>query len=144
MPFWNRESVYFISKTALGAHEVVKARLYQDKFDNSIKGFTNSSDSTLKTSGSGSVSSDGISIYDDKTLGGSMELESTRFATHTLRLVTHFKKDRHLSHEASGLVVEEFKDTLVTNSRPCGNACAVPRLVASRWPRHANCWKRHR
>ncbi|MCK9215836.1 MAG: TonB-dependent receptor, partial [Rhodoferax sp.] len=111
-PFWNKESVYFVSKTALGAHELLKVRLYQDKFDNSIKGFTNSSYSVLKTSGSGSISSDGVSIYDDKTLGGSLELESTRFAAHTLRLVTHYKEDKHRSHEASGLVVEEYKDTL--------------------------------
>jgi iron complex outermembrane receptor protein len=113
-PFWNKESVYFVSKTAVTAHEAFKVRLYQDKFDNSIKGFTNSSYNVLKTSGSGSVSSDGVSIYDDKTLGGSLELESSRFGAHTLRLVTHYKEDSHLSHEASGLVVEDFKDTLVS------------------------------
>jgi iron complex outermembrane receptor protein len=113
-PYWNKESFYFVSKTALGLHETLKARLYQDQFDNSIKGFTNSTYSVLKTSGAGSVSSDGVSIYDDETVGGSLELESTRLGPHTLRLVTHYKEDKHLSHEASGLVVEQFKDTLMS------------------------------
>jgi len=113
-PYWNKESLYFVSKTALGAHELLKVRLYQDQFDNSIHGFTNSSYNVLKTSGSGSVSSDGISIYNDKTQGGSLELESDRFGSHNLRLVAHYKQDKHLSHEASGLVVEQFKDTLLS------------------------------
>lgn len=113
-PYWDKESLYFVSRTALGDSETLKVRLYQDQFNNSIRGYTNSNYNVLKTSGSGSVSSDGISVYNDKTRGGSLELESTRIAQHTLRLVTHYKEDRHLSHEASGLVVEEFKDSLAS------------------------------
>lgn len=111
-PYWDKESLYFVSKTALGQHEALKVRLYQDQFDNSILGYTNANYDILKTSGPGSVSSDGVSVYNDKTHGGSLELESTRIANNTLRLVTHYKQDKHVSHEGSGLVVEKFKDTL--------------------------------
>jgi len=129
-PYWNKESLYFVSKTALGTHETVKVRLYQDQFDNSINGFTNSSYSVLKTSGSGSVSSDGVSIYNDKTLGGSLELESTRLSSNTLRFVTHYKEDKHVSHEASGLVVEEFKDLLASYAAE-DSITLSPRLMLS-------------
>lgn len=112
-PYWNKESLYFVSKTALGGREALKVRLYQDKFDNAINSFTNGSYTTLKTSGSGSVST-GVSIYNDKTDGGSLELESTRFAAQTLRFVTHYKKDHHVERDAVGLVGAEFKDTLVS------------------------------
>ena len=112
-PYWNKESLYFVSKTALGGHETLKVRLYQDKFDNAINSFTNGRYTTLKTSGSGSVGT-GVSIYNDETNGGSLELESTRFGAQTLRLVTHFKKDHHVERDAVGVVGTEFKDTLVS------------------------------
>jgi iron complex outermembrane receptor protein len=113
-PFWNKESAYFVSKTAIGRHEMVKVKLYQDKFDNSIRAYTNAEYNVLKTSGAGSVSSDGVSVYADQTRGGSVELESSRIAANTLRVVAHYKTDEHVSHEASGLVVERFKDSLVS------------------------------
>lgn len=112
-PFWNKESLYFVSKTALGQHEALKARLYVDKFDNEVDSFTDSSYSVLKTSGSGSVST-GRSIYHDKTQGGSLELESTRLSNNTFRLVTHYKQDRHEESDANGQLNTEFKDTLLS------------------------------
>lgn len=109
-PYWDKESLYFISKTALGGHETLKVRLYQDAFRNSIRNYTNSSYSTLLTGTQ--FSADGISMYDDHTFGGSVELESTRLGAHTIRLVSHYKQDDHRAMEGRGNTVEHFTDTL--------------------------------
>lgn len=112
-PYWNKESLYFISKTALGGLETLKVRLYHDRYDNETDTYTNSSYTTLKTSGSGSVST-GRSIYNDKTKGGSIELDSTRFKGHSLLFITHYKADEHKETDAKGSTNAVFKDTLVS------------------------------
>ncbi|HNQ05507.1 MAG TPA: TonB-dependent receptor [Thiobacillaceae bacterium] len=110
-PYWDKESLYFVSRTGLGVHETLKLRLYTDKFDNEVDTYTDSTYTTLKTSGSGSVST-GRSIYHDKTIGGSVELESRRFSGHTLRLVGHYKSDRHEERDGNNLLNADFEDTL--------------------------------
>ena len=109
-PYWNKESLYFVSKTALGQSETLKVRLYQDSFDNAVNMYSNAS-YTARTSGG-----TGPSIYNDKTHGGSVELESVRFASHALRFVTHYKEDQHNKYDTSGatLGIEDFKDELTS------------------------------
>ena len=110
-PYWDKESLYFVSRTGLGDHETLKLRLYTDKFDNEVNSYTDGTYTTLKTSGSGSVST-GRSIYHDKTVGGSVELESTRFANHTLRAVAHFKNDKHEERDGNNALGSDFEDSL--------------------------------
>lgn len=112
-PMWDKESLYFVSKTALGQHETVKLRLYHDKFDNEVDSYTDSSYSVLKKSGSGSVGS-GRSIYHDKTHGGSVELESSRIANNTFRLVAQYKNDRHEEVDGLGVLGADFEDSYKT------------------------------
>jgi iron complex outermembrane recepter protein len=106
-PQWDKESLYFISKTALSNHEALKLRLFVDKFDNTLNIFTNASYSVL----SGGLTS-GVSIYHDKTHGGMVELESTRIQNNTLRLFTEYKVDKHEAIDGLGVVGEKFEDTL--------------------------------
>ncbi|ODU50676.1 MAG: TonB-dependent receptor [Thiobacillus sp. SCN 63-374] len=110
-PYWDKESLYFVSRTGLGTHETLKLRLYTDKFDNEVNSFTDNTYTTLKTSGSGSVGT-GRSIYHDKTVGGSVELESRRFSGHTLRAVAHYKVDQHEERDGNNLLNADFEDTL--------------------------------
>ncbi|MCL4182171.1 MAG: TonB-dependent receptor [Burkholderiaceae bacterium] len=110
-PFWDKESVYFVSSTALGTAETVKLRLYHDRFDNEVTSYTDATYTTLRTSGQGSVST-GRSIYHDRTNGGAIELESRRFANHTLRAVLQQKKDEHREVDANGARNALFEDTL--------------------------------
>lgn len=114
-PYWNKESLYFVSKTALTQHEAMKVRLYVDKFENEVDTYTNSSYSVLKTSGSGSVST-GQSIYNDKTQGGSLEFETTRIPLNTLRLIGHYKQDKHEETDATSLLNTSYQDTLASLS----------------------------
>lgn len=112
-PYWNKESLYFISNTAIGSLEALKVRFYHDSYDNETDTYTNNSYTTLKTSGSGSVST-GRSIYNDRTSGGSVELDSKRFSAHRLLFITHYKADDHKETDAKGSTNAILKDTLVS------------------------------
>ncbi|MGX9714020.1 TonB-dependent receptor plug domain-containing protein [Janthinobacterium lividum] len=112
-PYWNKESVYFVSQTRLGDAERLKLRLYHDSYDNEITSYTNGSYATLKTSGQGSVSG-GRSIYNDSTNGGAVELESFRLAAHSLRFVASYKADEHQELDAKGVRTTWYKDALWT------------------------------
>ena len=94
-PYWDKESLYFISRTALGATESVKLRLYHNSYDNTVESYTDDTYTRLKTSGRGSLGAAGKSVYDDRTLGGAIELRSTRFARHDLGLSVQLKQDEH-------------------------------------------------
>lgn len=110
-PYWDKESLYFVSRTALGAHETLKLRLFADWFDNEVNSYTDATYATLKTSGSGSVST-GRSIYHDKTHGGAVELESRRFEGHLVRFVAQTKSDRHEERDGDNALGADFEDTL--------------------------------
>lgn len=112
-PYWNKESVYFVSQTRLGEVERLKLRLYHDSYDNEITSYTNGSYTTLKTSGQRSVSG-GRSIYNDRTNGGAVELESFRLAAHSLRFVASYKADEHQELDAKGVRTTWYKDALWT------------------------------
>lgn len=112
-PYWDKESVYFISNTALGENEFLRIRLYHDSFDNEVNSYTDNSYSMLKTSGRGSVGT-GRSIYDDTTNGGSITLESFRFAHHALRLAAHYKRDEHRETDANGRLNTHHRDALLS------------------------------
>ena len=110
-PLWDKESLYFISNTALGDLETLRVRLYTDKFKNGIDSYTDGSYSVLKKTGAGSVSTV-KSRDDDKTNGGSVELESRRIKANTIKLVGYFKEDMHKETDANDQLNADFKDAL--------------------------------
>lgn len=112
-PYWDKESLYFISRTALSTKETLKVRAYHDTYGNEVDSYTNGSYATLKTSGSGSVGT-GRSIYKDWTNGASIELESRRLNQHTLRLIAHYKLDKHVETDANDATMSVFKDELTS------------------------------
>lgn len=110
-PYWDKESLYFVSSTAVGAVETLKLRLYHDRFDNEVDSFTDASYSTLKKSGQGSVAT-GRSIYHDRSTGGAIELESRRLTDHLLRVVLQQKLDQHREVDGNALVNTRYEDML--------------------------------
>lgn len=112
-PYWDKESLYFISNTTLGDYESVKVRLFHDSYGNEVDSYTDDSYTKLKVAGSGSVST-GRSIYDDKTNGGSIVLESLRFSRQTLRLMSHYKADEHNELDGNGTTNAVYKDVLTS------------------------------
>ena len=45
-PYWNKESLYFLSNTRLGSIGSLKARLFYDRFSNLLRAFDNNTYST--------------------------------------------------------------------------------------------------
>ncbi|MTW32503.1 TonB-dependent receptor [Pseudoduganella danionis] len=110
-PYWDKESLYFISRTALGQFETLKLRAYHDNYGNEVDSYTNAAYTTLKPAGSGSVGS-GRSIYSDWTSGAGLELESHRLAGQTIRVSAHSKRDRHEERDATASLLAIYKDEL--------------------------------
>ncbi|MNR90717.1 Colicin I receptor precursor [compost metagenome] len=86
-PKWNKESLYFISNTAIGANSYVKFRAYYDKFSNDLRNYTNAT----YTVPAGFRQS----IYEDHTYGGSAEFGTKISNANTLKVALHVKKDFH-------------------------------------------------
>lgn len=84
-PFWDKESLYFISSTELSDALTLKTRLYADKYQNGLDMFTDASYSQRTER----------SLYDDKTYGAAVELVSRHLEDHELHLALHYKDDRH-------------------------------------------------
>lgn len=105
-PFWNKKSLYFVSRTALSDAEDIKVRLYWDKFDNGLDIYTDDTYSTI----SNPVAN--RSSYDDSTRGGSVELTTRRLPGQEIKLVTHYKVDKHIARDGASTITESFKDTL--------------------------------
>ena len=88
-PYWDKESWYFISRTALTTNSYLKVRLFYDRFKNLLSAFD---DNTYSTQRRGSSFN---SYYNDDTKGGSLEY-GNRFADrHNVKASVHYKQDRH-------------------------------------------------
>jgi len=88
-PFWDKESVYFLSNTSLGDANTLKLRVFQDSYDNRIDAYT---DASYTTPGQRNFFP---STYHDKNTGGSVEWINASFTDHELHLALHYKVDRH-------------------------------------------------
>ncbi|WP_374594328.1 TonB-dependent receptor plug domain-containing protein [Aquabacterium sp.] len=108
-PYWNKEGVYFISKTAITPAENLKVRLYHDDYDNEALYYT---DATYTVFRSQFGNPTGHSIYHDRTHGASLELESVRWAGNTLRAVAQTKTDTHTSVDSANTLYENYQDKL--------------------------------
>lgn len=88
-PYWDKESWYFISQTALSTKSYLKARLFYDRFKNLLSAFD---DNTYSTQRRGSSFN---SYYNDDTKGGSLEYGNRFASRHNLKASFHYKQDRH-------------------------------------------------
>lgn len=102
-PYWNKESLYFISRTALTANSYLKVRLFYDTFKNLLSAFDNNT-YTTQTRGSSFNS-----YYNDDTRGGSLDYGNRITAGHNLKASFHYKQDRHRENNA-GEPVRTFID----------------------------------
>lgn len=91
-PKWKKESIYFISKTAINLKTYLKVKMYYDKFNNELKSYDDNTYSTQN------FKSSFTSYYDDHTFGGNLELISDIFNNNTIKFALHFKNDNHREH----------------------------------------------
>ena len=102
-PYWDKQSLYYISRTAIGKKSELKARAYFDQFRNKVSSFD---DNTYSTQNKGSSFN---SYYDDYTLGGNLEFATDWNAENNLRASFHAKNDNHSEHN-EGEPVRHFAD----------------------------------
>jgi iron complex outermembrane recepter protein len=102
-PYWDKQSIYYISRTAVGAKSELKARAYYDQFKNKISSFDDNSYSTQNKGSSFN------SLYDDYTVGGNLEFASDVNTQNHLRASLHAKNDNHSEHN-EGEPVRHFAD----------------------------------
>ncbi|MDF1623423.1 TonB-dependent receptor plug domain-containing protein [Pseudohongiella nitratireducens] len=88
-PYWNKDSLYFLSNTALDANNRLQVRLFHDTYENRINAFA---DDTYTRPGQRNFFP---SVYDDKNVGASVEWINQSFSGHEIHLALHHKVDRH-------------------------------------------------
>ena len=102
-PYWDKESLYYISNTALGAHNL-KFRAFHDTYQNSLDAFDDATYSTQLKKSSFS------SWYDDYTNGASLEDDWQLPANNQLKTAYHWKEDVHREKNSGSEPVRHYKD----------------------------------
>lgn len=113
-PFWDIDSVYFLSTTALGELGTLKTRAYYNRFDSMLRSFND----RTQTEQSRQYAFD--SPYFDEAWGGSAQLDVRTSAANTVRLAAHYRHDKHVEAQTSfsntGVPSVEPRQTQTENS----------------------------
>ena len=102
-PWWDKDSLYFIGNTQLGQYTTLRTRLYRDTYGNGLEAYTDGSYQTALDNTSFP------SIYDDKTIGGSLTVASNALPRQQLQLALHYKEDQH-SERNPHSPTKDFRD----------------------------------
>ncbi|MBD3813502.1 MAG: TonB-dependent receptor [Betaproteobacteria bacterium] len=94
-PFWNLDSIYFLSRTALTPDLTLRTRAYRNSFNNLLRAF----DDTTQTTQTRPRAFD--SFYEDEAWGGSAELSWALWGTHTLAAALQYRSDEHVEFQQS-------------------------------------------
>lgn len=89
-PYWNIESLYFLSTTALGDRATLRTRAYANTFDNLLRSFDDRSQTT-QTLGRAFNS-----YYADRAWGGSAQLDVDLTDADRLSVAAHYRRDKHI------------------------------------------------
>lgn len=92
-PFWNIDSLYFLSTTALGDRLTLKTRAYRNTFYNLLRSFDDRAQTTQTLPRAFN------SFYEDEAYGGSAQLDVRVTGADTLRFAAHYRRDRHVEHQ---------------------------------------------
>lgn len=118
-PYWDKDSVYAVTRTDLGRAGYVRGRAFHDIYDNALYAYD---DRAFRTQ---SRSSSFRSLYHDSTVGGSIEWGAPIGARHVARAAAHVKHDRHgennvgepVQRKDGRIVSFGVEDTLTLSSR---------------------------
>ncbi|MCF8381721.1 MAG: TonB-dependent receptor [Bacteroidales bacterium] len=104
MPDWDKESVYFSSKTKVSPNSSLLSRVYLDKFYNLLESYDDSSYTTQ------SFRYAFNSIYDDMSYGANLNYNFFGVDNHSISLATQFKRDQHSEQSGSDIPFLNFSD----------------------------------
>jgi iron complex outermembrane receptor protein len=121
-PYWDKQSLYFTSRTPIGSLGYVKVPLYYDQFKNSLYSYDDATYRTFKKPYAFK------SWYDDYTLGGGFEAGTGILPLNDLRIAGHYKRDLHTelnSNDTSKnaltyIFVDETKRTFIDHTSDIG------------------------
>lgn len=108
-PEYDKESIYFLSRTALGEMSYLKLRAYYDTFENTLDSYD---DVTFTTQNRPFAFND--SVYDDYTYGGGMEFGTEFFDGHLLKAAFNYKRDIHRETDDITSPEERFEDEVLS------------------------------
>lgn len=94
-PYWNIQSVYFLSTTALGDNATLKTRVYYNKLDNLLQSFDNRSQTTQ------ALPRAFDSPYNDNAYGGSAQLDVALAPADMFSLAFYYRRDEHKESQTS-------------------------------------------
>ncbi len=94
-PWWNLESVYFLSTTAVTDNVTVKARAYRNTFDNLLSAF----DDATQTSQTRPRAFN--SYYEDEAWGGSLQVDGQLGEGYRISAALHYRSDEHIEYQQS-------------------------------------------
>jgi len=107
-PEWDKESLYFIGRHALGDATTLRVRAYYDTFLNTLSSYD---DERYRTQTRNYAFT---SRYDDDTVGGSVELEQRWSATQTTRFSLQAKQDTHRETDTATSPWERYEDRFLS------------------------------
>lgn len=122
-PYWNIESIYFLSTTALGDRATLKTRAYVNSFNNLLRSFDNRTQTT-QTLGRAFNS-----YYADKAWGGSAQLDVDLTDADRLSLAAHYRRDKHVEWQQG--FPSGFTEPRQTNQEDTYSIAAENRLALS-------------
>jgi iron complex outermembrane recepter protein len=105
-PYWDKDSVYLISNTHVGAG-YLRGRAYYDTYDNALYSYD---DGTYTTQVKSSAFQ---SLYRDHTLGASLEWGTGIGSRQSLRVAAHYKRDAHEDHNV-GEPLKQFEGRIAS------------------------------
>ncbi len=94
-PYWDIDSIYFLSHTAIGDKSYLVTRAYRNTFNNLLSAYDDNTFSSQSTARSFD------SFYDDYAHGGSIEFGTDLIPMNTLRAAAHYRRDSHTERQNS-------------------------------------------
>ena len=88
-PYWDIDSLYFLSNTSLGGESYLKTRFYLNSFDNALFAYDSAAQTTQ------SLPRAFRSYYDDEAYGANIQLGLAVTDANMLRAAFHYRHDRH-------------------------------------------------
>lgn len=118
-PYWDKDSLYLVTRTNLGRAGYARGRVFHDTYDNALYAYD---DRTFTTQ---TRSSSFRSLYHDDTYGGSIEWGAPIGRRQIVRAAAHVKDDRHQEHNVGEPIQRKHgrtvsvgvEDTLTVTSR---------------------------
>ncbi len=91
-PYWDKQSLYFVSNTTIDTTQYLKTRLYYDKFKNQLNSYDDASYTTISRPYAFK------SYYNDYTVGGIVEYGKTFGSVDNIKATLQYKRDVHREH----------------------------------------------